>query len=157
MLSQQSTLAVSGQSVDEKKCFECCFNPLPLTHTHPQDCRVFVWQRASSLCGAMESNSSHISVLIYTLSLAHASNSLRLIAVHSRPIKLQSNRVIQCLLCCQPSQRITGRVVSFLATGCSQTRRRKWKWRSCRRDSARSGHSMSQRCDQLVTLEEAQP
>lgn len=38
--------------------------------------------------------SSHISVLIYTSSLAHVSLSLRLIAVHSRPIKRQSHGVI---------------------------------------------------------------
>lgn len=65
-------------------------------------------------CGVMGFYRSHISVLIYTLSLAPASPSLRLIAVHSRPIKRQPRHAIQCLLCCQPSQRITGSVLNFL-------------------------------------------
>lgn len=89
-------------------------------------------QTASSLCGAMGLYRSHISVLIYTLSLAPVSPSLRLIAVHSRLIKRQLHRAIRCLLCCQPSQRITGNLRFSQKVSCSQTRRwRKCEWRSC--------------------------
>lgn len=89
--------------------------------------------QTASLCGAMGLYRSHISVLIYTLSLAPVSPSLRLIVVHSEPKKRQLQRAIWCLLCCQPSQRITGNLLRYSQkAGCSQTRRwRKCEWRSC--------------------------
>ena len=123
-------------------------------HTPPHDWGMFVWQSqhlqaSSSLCGTMEFYSRCISVLIYTSSLAHASPSPRVKAVHTRPIKLQSHRVIWCLLCCQPSLTITGSVGSFQAAGSSRMRKR----RRCR--GVLLGHVT--KFDLQVSLEGAQP
>lgn len=68
------------------------------------------------------------------LSISHSDfSSLQLIAEHSRPLKHPSHLVIECLLCCQPSQKITSEVSD--GEGGSADNPQKGPARSCHRIS----------------------